>query len=244
MELAITKLRGERAALQEELSTLEQMTFNDETAALRLDAVRESLKSKDEELEKNLSDAKRLEITAPVSGTIIPAPPKRESRSEQRVSLASWSGTPLKKENLGATLSPEEQYNMLCMIGDPNAWDAVLVIDQSDLDLVLPGQEVRLMFEESTNHVFISKIEDIADDELEAISPRLASTSGGVVPSQADRDGTVRPLSTSYQASVPLDNSLGLFRNGLVGQARIKTVERTLASRLGRYLRRTFRFDL
>jgi len=101
------------------------------------------------------------------------------------------------------------------------------------------------MFEESANHVFVSKIADIADDEMEAISPRLASTSGGAVPAQADpNDGVVRPLSTSYQANVPLDNSLGLFRNGLVGQARIKTEPRTLASRLGRYLRRTFRFDL
>ncbi len=244
LEIEITRLRGERAALQEELRTLEQITFNDENAGLRLDAVRESLISKDEQLEKLLRDAKRLNITAPVAGTIIPAPPKRESMSEQRVSLASWSGSPLKKENLGATLSPEEQHNLLCQIGDPNAWDAVLVIDQRDLDLVLPNQEVRLMFEESTNHVFISQIENIADDEMEGISPRLASTSGGVVPAQSDRDGTVRPLTTSYQASVPLDNSLDLFRNGLVGQARIKTAPRTLASRLGRYLRRTFSFDL
>ena len=245
LEIEITRLQGERAGMQKELKTLERMTFSDETAGLRLDTVRESIKSIDEQLEQTHRDAKRLDIVAPTSGTIIPAPPKRDRSSEQRVNLASWSGSPLEKENLGATLSPEEQHNMLCQIGDPNAWDAVLVIDQRDLDLVTPGQEVRLMFEESTHHVFFSKIEDIADDEMEVISLRLASTSGGVVPSQADpSDGTVRPLSTSYQAAVPLDNSLGLFRNGLVGQARIKTAERTLASRLGRYLRRTFSFDL
>ncbi len=100
------------------------------------------------------------------------------------------------------------------------------------------------MFEETADYVFVSKIVDIADDEMEGISPRLASQSGGVVPAQADPDGVVRPLSTSYQANVPLDNSLGLFRNGLIGQARIKTAPRTLAARLGRYLRRTFSFDL
>ena len=202
------------------------------------------MKSINEQLEQVQRDAGRLEITAPVAGTVIPPPPKRESLADEDVSLASWSGTPLKKENLGATLSPEEQHNLLCQIGDPNAWDAVLVIDQGDLDLVVPGQEVRLMFEESADYVFVSQIESIADDELEALSPRLASTSGGAVPAQADPDGVVRPLSTSYQAAVPLDNSLGLFRNGLVGQARIKTAPRTLAARLGRYLRRTFSFDL
>jgi len=245
LEIAIARLDGEREVLEKELDTLEQLTFNDDTAILRLDAVRESLTMTNEQLAKRRRDAQRLKIAASTAGTIIPPPAKREPVSEQRVNLASWSGSPLEKVNLGATLSPEEQHNLLCQIGDPNAWDAVLVIDQSDLDLVISGQEVRLMFEESANHVFVSKIADIADDEMEAISPRLASTSGGAVPAQADpNDGVVRPLSTSYQANVPLDNSLGLFRNGLVGQARIKTEPRTLASRLGRYLRRTFRFDL
>ncbi len=244
LQIEITRLRGERAALEEQLRTIEQVRFNDESAGLQLDTVRESLKSINEQLEQILRDTQRLRITAPVAGTIIPPPSKRESLSNEDISLASWSGTPLKKENLGATLSPEEQHNLLCQIGDPDAWDAVLVIDQSDLDLVVPGQQVRLMFEESADHVFVSQIESIADDELEALSPRLASTSGGAVPAQADIDGVVRPLSTSYQAAAPLDNSLGLFRNGLVGQARIKTAPRTLAARLGRYLRRTFSFDL
>ena len=244
LDLEVTRLRGEVAALKEELKTLEQISFTDEAASLQLETIRESIKSKNEELEKKLVDARRLEITAPIAGTIIPPPPKRDQSSEQGVNLASWSGSPLERFNLGATLTPESQHNLLCQIGDPNAWDAVLVIDQRDLDLVLPGQEVSLMFEESAYHVFVSTIEDIADDEMEAVSPRLASTSGGAVPAQADREGVVKPLSTSYQAGVPLDDSLGIFRNGLVGQARIKTAPRTLASRLGRYLRRTFRFDL
>lgn len=245
LDIEITQLKGERAKLEEELKTLDRINFNDETAGLRLEAVRESLKSTNEQLEQKLRDAKRLEIEAPVAGTIIPPPLKKERASEQRVSLASWSGSPLEKKNVGATLTPDDQHNLLCQIGDPNAWDAVLVIEQTDLDLVVPGQEVKLMFEESANHVFVSKIEDIADDEMEGLSPRLASTSGGPIPAQTDpTDGVVRPLTTSYQADVPLDNSLGLFRNGLVGQARITTSPRTLASRLGRYLRRTFRFDL
>jgi len=47
-----------------------------------------------------------------------------------------------------------------------------------------------------------------------------------------------------YQGVVQLDNSLGLLRNGLIGQARIKTKPRTLANRMYRYLSRTFNFDL
>jgi len=244
LKIEITQLRGELAAMQEELNTLEQINFNQSQAGLQLDAVRESIAAIDEQLAKKIRDAERLEIRATASGTVIPPPPKRESTSNQHASLASWSGSPLQKKNLGATYSPDDQHNLLCQIGDPQAWDAVLVIDHRDLDLIASQQEVRLMFKESPYHVFVSHVKDIADDEMEAIAPRLASTSGGPVPAQADPEGVVRPLSTSYQAAVPLENSLGLFRNGLIGQARIKTTPRTLASRLGRYLRRTFSFDL
>ena len=102
--------------------------------------------------------------------------------------------------------------NLFCQIGDPNAWDAVLVIDQDDVDLVREGQEVRLMFEESAYHVFVSTIEQPAPRRRwTQAPPRLASTNGGPLPAKAEPDGTVRPLSTSYQAVAPLDNRSGLL---------------------------------
>ncbi len=42
------------------------------------------------------------------------------------------------------------------MIGDSNEWDATMIIDQDDSDLVKEGQNVKLMFEESAYHVFPS----------------------------------------------------------------------------------------
>ena len=54
----------------------------------------------------------------------------------------------------------------------------------------------------------------------------------------------VRPLETSYQAEARIDDSLGMFRNGLIGRAKIKTEPRTIASRLWRYISRTFNFEL
>jgi putative peptide zinc metalloprotease protein len=150
----------------------------------------------------------------------------------------------MEEKNLGATFSPDGNENVFCQIGDPNDWDAVLVINQRDMDLVREGQQVRLMFNESAYHVFVSPLEAVADDQMEVVSPRLSSTSGGAVPAQHDTSGLVKPLAISYQAEVRLDNSLGLFRNGLTGTARIKTEPRTLASRLWRYVKRTFNFDL
>lgn len=242
--LEIEQLRGEREASQAQLKNYETLQFHDPQAGLQVDVERQHLESLDKQLNQKLRDAKRLELYAARSGTIIP-PPYREDRSTgQEVELASWSGWPMDKRNLGATFSPARQDNLFCMIGDPDEWDAVLVINQRDMDLVREGQEVRLMFNESAYHVFVSKLESVADDEMEAVSPRLASTSGGSVPAQHDQGGSVKPLATSYQAEVRLDNSLGLFRNGLTGTARIKTEPRTLASRMWRYIKRTFNFDL
>jgi len=244
LEIEIAQLRGQRDASRARLRSLRQIRFRDEDASLQIRVVRERLGSVEEQLEQKLRDANRLKLVAPVAGTIIAPPGRREPTSDQQVELANWSGSPLEEKNLGATFLPEGAHNMLCQIGDPNLWDAVLVINQRDLDLVSEGQEVRLLFDESTYHVFISNIQYVATDKMEAVPPRLASTSGGPVPAQAGPDGVVRPLSTSYQAVAPLDDSLGLFRNGLIGQARIETKPRTLASRLYRYLSRTFNFDL
>jgi putative peptide zinc metalloprotease protein len=155
-----------------------------------------------------------------------------------------WSGTPFDPSNLGANLSSDGPQNLFCQIGDPNAWEALLVIDQDDVDLVREGQEVRLMFDESAYHVYVSTIEQSSTDVMDQAPARLASTNGGPLPAKAEPDGSVRPISTSSQAVAPLDNSTGLLRNGLIGRARITTEPRTLSQRIGRYLSRTFNFKI
>jgi len=244
LEIEIQRLQGQRNATVAQLHSLQEVRFRDGRRGSQINVVREQLVALEEQLQMKQHDMNRLELVAPISGTVISPPQRDDLRSDQQVELASWSGSLLEEKNLGATLLPDGQHNLFCKIGDPNQWDAVLVINQREQDLVAEGQEVRLMFAESTNHVFVSTIDYFAFDELESLSPRLASTSGGPIPAQAERDGTVRPLNTSYQAVVRLDNARGLFRDGLIGQARIKTAPRTLASRLIRYLGRTFNFDL
>ena len=244
LEIEIAQLRGQRNATRARLDSLQNLRFQDDRASLQLDLAEERFDSVSQQLQQKQRDSERLELVAPAAGTIIPPPHRRESTADERLELASWSGSPLNERNLGATLVPDGAQNLFCQVGDPNRWDAVLVINQRDLDLVSEGQEVRLMFEQSTYYVFLSTVQYLATRELSALSPQLASTSGGPVPAQTDPDGTVRPLTTMYQGVVQLDNSLGLLCNGLIGQARIKTKPRTLANRMYRYLSRTFNFDL
>jgi putative peptide zinc metalloprotease protein len=213
-------------------------------ASVKIAGAKERLSSVENELAKKQKDLEQLRLVAPRAGTVSPPPRVRDRSTLDDAELTGWSGTPLDPENLGAMLSSEGQQNLFCQIGDANAWDAVLVIDQDDVELVREGQPVRLMFEESAYHVYVSRLERPADDAMPYAPPRLASTNGGSLPAKAEPDGSVRPLSTSYQAVAPLDNRNGLLRNGLVGRARIETAPRTLSQRVFRYLSRTFNFDL
>lgn len=244
LEIEVARLEGERTSAQVQVESLRNLALRNPDSALQMNLVEQRLASIEEQLAQKQKDLKRLELRAPIAGTVIPPARREDTNVDARLQLASWSGSPFDEKNEGAMLVPDGQRDLFCQIGDPNQWDAVLVLNQRDLDWVHGGEEVRLMLEESPYHVFISRIQLIASDEMEAVSPQLASTSGGPVAAQADEDGTIRPLDTSYQADVPLDNSTGLMRNGLIGQARIKTAPQTLASRLYRYLSRTFNFDL
>ena len=89
---------------------------------------------------------------------------------------------------------------------------------------------------------------DIARDEIKAMSPTMSSRTGGEVSTQQDRrTGQLRPLSTSYQARVPLDDQgelQGLLTIGQHGNAKVYTRWQSLGQRLYRYVARTFHFDL
>ncbi|MEQ8837170.1 MAG: hypothetical protein RID07_10245, partial [Lacipirellulaceae bacterium] len=243
----IKRLEGEKASLETQVKTLKGMRFREggEQATLELRVVREKLAATEEQLTQRLKDRDRLRITAPIDGTVIPPLRVPEPPGDKEEELATWYGSPLDKKNLGALLTPDGPQNLLCQIGDPKEWDAVLVINQDDIADVRRGQEVRIMFEESVYHVYVTEVEYVAsNEELDVAPPRLASTSGGPLPSQPDADGVTRPIEKAYRAQARLSDPQGLLRHGLIGQARIETEPRTVAARLGRYLSRTFNFDL
>jgi putative peptide zinc metalloprotease protein len=245
LKLQIAQLEGERDTYRVQVESLEKMQFKKSgDAVAQIDVYRERLAGVEAQLREKEADLARLTILAPRDGVVIPPPRTPERPAEDDAELPSWTGTPLDEKNLGATLSPQGQQNLLCQIGDPNEWDALLVIDLDDVGLLRKGQEVKLMFEESAYHVYVSKIEEPGSDVLQQAPPRLASTNGGPLAAQPNQDGTLRPLNTSYQVIARLDNPNGMLRNGLIGRARIEAQPRTLWWRLMRYLGRTFNFEI
>ncbi|MFH1918566.1 MAG: hemolysin D [Planctomycetota bacterium] len=241
LEMEIKKLDGEVAQHANQLETLKRLRHDDPLASAQIPETEAALAALDEQLEKKRLDRQRLELKAPRDGVVLPPPwtPKREGPQGQ---LPSWSRTPLAPENLGCYLEGGTQF---CLVGEPNEMEALLVIDQADIDFVAVGQKVEIKLDELPHDIFTGTILKISEEELD-ISPRgLSVKSGGELATETDpTTGAERPMSTSYQASVPLPNPDGDFRIGLRGRAKVHVRPQTIGQRVWRLVTSTFNFKL
>lgn len=241
VDISIADLAGQQKIYETQLQGLLRLSYEDRRASARIAEVTETLQSITEQLAKRREDHEKLRLVATRAGTVLP-PNLVQERPNPGAQLPTWSGYPFDPENIGATLVIGTK---LCQIGDPRRLEARLVIDQNDIPFVAPGQEVEILLAQSAQQVFEGTIENVSSENLKSSPPNLSSLHGGDLPTQMDSSGVPRPLNPVYEAVVPLpEDEQGLLRIGLTGQAKITTAPRTLASRLGRYLSRTFNFEL
>ncbi len=256
LELAVLDLQGRRAVGEARLRSVERERFKDDQSGLQIGQLHEMLTTTAQQLEEKQRELSRLRIVAPTAGVIIPAPPRASHGEEAEGRLPMWSGSPLDPKNLGATY-PESE--LICRVGDPTNLEALLVVDQNDIDLVDAAMaagaksvpetkpEVKLEVDAFPGRLLRSYVDRVARVELKAMPASLSSQAGGRVETKTDRSGVSRPLSTSYHARVPLDDQAalkGLLCTGMRGRAQIYTQWQSLGARLYRYLSRTFHFEL
>jgi putative peptide zinc metalloprotease protein len=149
-------------------------------------------------------------------------------------------------KNIGAPIMPTD---LICQIGDAKDLEAVLIVDQAYIDLVHAGPEpkpdkVRLLLESQTGRAIDSYVAEVGANEMEAVNPALSSQKGGRLETVTDPTGMTRPLSSSYPVRAPLGAAAGSVQVGMQGQARIYTGWQSIASRVYRYVAKTFHFDL
>jgi putative peptide zinc metalloprotease protein len=240
LDLEIAELEGRVQQSESRLASLQRERFTDPSAALEIGTVQETLKSVVEQLERKRKDRAELVLVAPRDGVVLPAPdvPARPDPSGR---LAAWAGNPLSKRNLGATLTPG---TVLCMVGDRQLFEAVMVIDQSEVEFVKRGQPVDLKLDAFPSRTFSGTVEQLAETHIETGSERLSVKAGGGVPTKTDEAGRETPISTSYEALMTLDDSDGLFTPGMRGTARVQVGSRTVGQWLLRLLWQTFNFRM
>jgi len=241
LELEIKGLEGQRDQYVEELDKLDRLQHEDRSAGSGIPETKELLLMVEKQLADKNRDRDRLELRAPQEGVVFPTP-RLEPRKDPQGQLSKWSRTPLEPRNLGCFLEPGTQF---CSVGDPVEMEALLVIDQDDIDFVAAGQDVEIKLDELPHDTFTGTIDKISEEEMEFSPKRLTAKAGGELSTKTDPEsGVERPASTTYQASVPLPDPNRLFRMGLRGSAKIHVRPQTLGQRAWRLLAQTFNFKL
>ncbi|HJN11957.1 MAG TPA: hemolysin D [Pirellulaceae bacterium] len=245
--LAVEQLRGERERLDAQLVNVTRQSFLNPAISSQTETLEKMIDTVERQLAEKEKEASLLEIIAPVSGVVFP-PPVRPFRDSGDGRLPSWSGSLFDKKNRGASLQERDQ---LCQIGDASAFEAVLVVDQGDVNLVLeyhgknnrqwPAVDMKL--DAYRWQTFSGEIEKVALAPMEHTSASLASQGGGELDAKTEANGMLKPISTSYQARVRFDDNDEQLRVGLTGQAKIYTGWQPIGRRVARYLYRTFRFN-
>ncbi len=236
-----TKIRSEfEIALQRYLS-LKNQEHDDAQARSQLETARELALSKQRLLERANERIKLLTVKATGAGTIIPPPNKPSQKQDETEQLPSWSGNPFDSRNEHAFFS---ESDLLCLIGDPRKMEAVLVVDQSDVDLVKVNDEADIKIDSARLETFSGRIAQVSEMDMKVTPEQLARQVGGGLDTEMDASGRLKPVSTSYQARIPLDDVKVPLRPGYRGHAKVYVGWKSLGWRLYRFLARTFRFEM
>ncbi len=236
LQLEIARLRGQRNEQKLHLENLKHRRARDAAAAAQIPTAEQALADLDERLQRRIEDEKRLVVTAPVSGTILPV--RQKPKTYAAGELETWSGQPLDEANRGSRL---ETGTLLCQIGDPKRLEAAVVLDQRDVEFVRAGQEVRVQLDQSPDRVLAGTILEVAEIDLKVTPTELLPE--GTVPTRQDESGIPRPVTTMYQARVSLPQAESSILIGQAGRAKIYAAPMSLATRFSRYLSHTFRFE-
>ncbi len=202
----IVALQGRNNEYRIQLANLRRQRLNQLEAGDQIPQLEEALAANEDQLREKREQQSRLELRAPTAGVVIP-PKWVRPRQPPGGQLPGWSGTPLSKRNLGATL---ERSVPFCKIGSLEKMEANLVIDQAEIDFVAVGQEVEIKLDQMPHDTFHGVIVDISPEQMQAIPENISNKAGGELATRTDQSGVEKPLSTSYEAHV----LLGLYGYG------------------------------
>ena len=230
----LTRLESERRQQELRLVELETVRGDDPARAAAIPAARQSLADLDTRLGQVRELIERLTLRAPHEGSVLP-PPRRRSSASSR-GLSGWTDTPLNEANRGAFI---ETGTLVCLICRPGEIEAVAVVDQADAPLVQPGKKASVALPQHPGGIIDGTVKELARIESDELPLHLTAT--GAIRSQSDESGVSRPLQTTYQVRIRLQEPLEEVLPGTTGRVLIVAPPQTLAARVARWLSRTFR---
>ena len=165
-----------------QLKTIQLRSREDVYLKASIDTQEELIKSIQSMIAETQKEVDRLTVVAKRSGVVI-SPPTREPQKENDGRLPGWTGSPLDRENIGALLTPGD---VICEIGNDQDFEAVLIIDQGDVQLVREGQEVDMKLDSRRLDTFEGIIDEKSNEPLDAASLGMSSQTGGDLQTEID----------------------------------------------------------
>ncbi len=240
LEISYYELERQRLDQEARVKGLmqEYLVARNDQAAAQLPSYELALASVREQLKERKIDLDRLVLRAPKDGTVLPPPEMPHRKIEKE--LPSWHGSPFAPRNERATLS---EGTLFCRIGEAYQMEALMVIEQSEIELIQIGQPVELQLDELPGETFHGIVQEKSTYNLHTVPQHLLNKGGGEVASKADESGNERPLITSYQIKVyPIEDKLHVLRTGLRGRAKVSVPWESLSTRFYRWFTETFHF--
>ena len=143
---------------------------------------------------------------------------------------------------MGAWIEPQTVIGQI--VPRLDQFDAVLAIDQKEIDFIQLDQAVELHLNQFPLNPFKSTIKNLSPVKMVETPAALSSKHGGDLLSITSSKGNDVPASTTYRVSVPLIVDDQPILSGGTGTAKIRVGSQTVGQRVWRLLCHTFHFDL
>ena len=241
LEQQIEQLQGRVRVKQVAYESMKFMSQRDASLLDELDAAQTEWTAAAEDLKQREVDLPRLTVRAQAAGILL-EPPRREPAAPDARELQRWSGSPLDRDNVGAYL--DQKTLVARIVPDPSRMEAILAIDQADIEFVRAEQAVFLRVNQLPGESFASHTPTLSPTRMEELPRSLSSRFGGPLAGRRDATGREVPTSTCYLLSVPLENRGESVLDGATGYARIRAGTQSIGQRLWRTVCQTFRFEL
>lgn len=238
LERDLTRLAGELQLAQTRVQNLQTRMSNEPEVAAQLQVAEELLATVEQQFRQRQQDAERLILKSPIAGVVM-EPPTVPTRETTDNLLPTWTGTPLEAKNSNCYL---ERGTLLCLVGNPTRQEAVVFIDETDVEFVRVGHPVRVQFPVAPTVVLTGRVEEIAKRNILTVPNELAVEQ--TLANRPDATGSRRPLRTTYSVRVALDEHDVDLLTGARGSAKISVEPQTLAQRMLHVLRRTLTVEL
>ncbi|MEM6468540.1 MAG: HlyD family efflux transporter periplasmic adaptor subunit [Planctomycetota bacterium] len=179
-----------------------------------------------------------LTIRAPVSGTVVHGLFRTAMHDDLSLASTGWTLDP---KNLGSFVPAGTL--VACVVDNPDELIAVSYVDQSVREDLAAGQHVSLRLDALPHQNLRGRVLAISPLSLETVPPEVTQRYGGRLASRTNRDGKEQVESRVFRITTSLpdaDELLPSFR----GRCKVRLSSRSVMSRIGRYVKKTFYFRL